>query len=245
MGEKIDPQLSIIVPVYNERPTIMEVLRRLRALPLPKEIIVVDNCSTDGTRELLQSLNYSDVRVVLQPCNLMKGNSVRRGIALAQGKYVVVQDGDLEYDPQDILKLYEAIQQEGILAVFGSRVLGAQERGMPLPRTIFRLGGALINAFYQWLFTSKLTDVACCYKMAPREVLQSLNLTCDGFDLDFELAAKLEMEARRHGLRIIELPVHYEPRTVQEGKKLRCWDGVKALRALWRARFSRPSTRRR
>jgi len=234
-----DPQLSIVVPVYNERPTILEVLRRVRELPIAKEIIVVDNCSTDGTREILQGLQYNDVRVVLQPSNLMKGNSVRRGISLAQGQYVVVQDGDLEYDPNDLVKLLETIQQEGVLAVFGSRVLGAQERGEAMKRTMFRVGGKLVNLFFQWLFKSKLTDIASCYKMAPREVLQRLELCCNGFDLDFETAAKLEMEARRRGLTIVEVPIHYNPRTVAEGKKIRWQDGWRAIVALWRTRWGR------
>ena len=234
-----DPQLSIVVPVYNERPTILEVLRRVRELPLNKEIIVVDNCSTDGTREILQGLQYPDVRVILQPCNLMKGNSVRRGIALAQGEYVVVQDGDLEYEPQDLVGMLEAIQQEGVLAVFGSRLLGAQARGEAIKRTVFRLGGNLVNAVFQRLFHSKLTDIASCYKMAPRAVLQELDLSCNGFDLDFETAAKLELEARRRGQRIVEVPIHYQPRTVAEGKKIRWQDGLRAMRTLWRTRFSR------
>jgi len=239
MTEIPDPQLSIVLPVYNERATILEVLERVRALPMPKEIIVVDNCSTDGTREILQGLQHSDVRIVLQPCNLMKGNSVRRGISLAQGTYVVVQDGDLEYEPQDLVKLLEVIQGEGVLAAFGSRILGAQERGEPMKRTIFRLGGNFVNAFFQWLFKSKLTDIASCYKMAPREVLQKLDLTCNGFDLDFEMAAKLELAARRRGLQIVEVPIHYSPRTIAEGKKIRWRDGWRAIVALWRARWGR------
>lgn len=234
-----DPQLSIIIPVYNERATILEVIRRVRDLPIEKEIIVVDNCSTDGTREILQGLNDPDVRVVLQPTNLMKGNSVRRGISLAQGQYVVVQDGDLEYEPDDLVKLLEGMKQEGVLAVFGSRVLGAQEMGLPIKRTIFRVGGTLVNVFFQRLFRSRLTDIASCYKMAPRDVLQSLQLSCNGFDLDFEMAAKLEMEARRRGMRIVELPIHYNPRTVAEGKKIRPSDGWRAIVALWHTRWGR------
>lgn len=234
-----DPQLSIIIPVYNERATILEVIRRVRDLPIEKEIIVVDNCSTDGTREILQGLNDPDVRVVLQPTNLMKGNSVRRGISLAQGQYVVVQDGDLEYEPDDLVKLLEGMKQEGVLAVFGSRVLGAQEMGLPIKRTIFRVGGTLVNVFFQRLFRSRLTDIASCYKMAPRDVLQSLQLSCNGFDLDFEMAAKLEMEARRRGMRIVELPIHYNPRTVAEGKKIRPSDGWRAIVALWYTRWGR------
>jgi dolichol-phosphate mannosyltransferase len=234
-----DPQLSIVIPVYNERPTVLEVLQRVRDLPLEKEIIIVDNCSTDGTREILQGLQYPDVRVVLQPSNLKKGNSVRRGVSLAQGQYVVVQDGDLEYEPTDLVRMVEVMGQDDVLAVFGSRIMGAQARGEAIKRTVFRVGGNLVNVFFQTLFRSKLTDIASCYKMAPREVLQQLDLSCNGFDLDFEMAAKLEMEARRRGLRIVEVPISYNPRTVAEGKKIRWQDGLKAVATLWRTRFGR------
>lgn len=234
-----EPQLSIVMPVYNERPTVLEILRRVRELPVEKEVIIVDNCSTDGTRELLQGLQYSDTKVVLQPRNLMKGNSVKRGISLAQGTYVCVQDGDLEYDPGDLVTMLAAIQQEGVLAVFGSRMLGAQARGERIPKTIYRLGGDFVNWVFQLLFGSPLTDIASCYKMAPRRVLQSLELTCNSFDLDFETAAKLQMEARKRGQKIVELPIHYAPRSVREGKKIKWRDGLHAIATLWRARFGK------
>jgi dolichol-phosphate mannosyltransferase len=108
-----------------------------------------------------------------------------------------------------------------------------------MKRTIFRLGGNFVNAFFQWLFKSKLTDIASCYKMAPREVLQELELSCNGFDLDFEMAAKLELEARRRGLHIVEVPIHYSPRTIAEGKKIRWQDGWRAIVTLWRTRWGR------
>lgn len=235
-----DIELTIVMPVYNERPTVLEILRRVRELPLSKEIIIVDNCSTDGTRELLQGLDYSDVKVVLQPRNMMKGNSVKRGMGLAQGEYVVVQDGDLEYDPSDLLKLVEALKQDDVLAVIGSRLLGAKERGEPIPKTVFRLGGDFVNWVFQVLYGSALTDIASCYKMAPRSVLQRLNLQCDGFDLDFETAAKLQLLARREGKRIVELPIRYAPRTSAQGKKIKWQDGLKAVITLWRTRWWKP-----
>ncbi|NPV47167.1 MAG: glycosyltransferase family 2 protein [Armatimonadetes bacterium] len=236
-----DIELTIVMPVYNERPTVLEILRRVRELPISKEIIIVDNCSTDGTRELLQGLDYPDVKLILQPRNMMKGNSVKRGMGLAQGEYVVVQDGDLEYDPQDLLKLLEALKQEGVLAVIGSRLLGARERGEVIPRTVFRLGGDFVNWVFQVLYRSPLTDIASCYKMAPRSVLQRLDLRCDGFDLDFETAAKLQILARREGKRIVELPIHYAPRTSAQGKKIKWQDGLKAVATLWRTRWWKPS----
>lgn len=235
-----DIELTIVMPVYNERPTVLEILRRVRELPISKEIIIVDNCSTDGTRELLQGLDYPDVKLILQPRNMMKGNSVKRGMGLARGEYVVVQDGDLEYDPQDLLKLVEALKQQDVLAVIGSRLLGAKERGEVIPRTVFRLGGDFVNWVFRVLYRSSLTDIASCYKMAPRSVLQRLDLRCDGFDLDFETAAKLQILARREGKRIVELPIRYAPRTSAQGKKIKWQDGLKAVVTLWRARWWKP-----
>lgn len=235
-----DIELTIVMPVYNERPTVLEILRRVRELPISKEIIIVDNCSTDGTRELLQGLDYPDVKLILQPRNMMKGNSVKRGMGLARGEYVVVQDGDLEYDPQDLLKLVEALKQQDVLAAIGSRLLGAKERGEVIPRTVFRLGGDFVNWVFQVLYRSSLTDIASCYKMAPRSVLQRLDLRCDGFDLDFETAAKLQILARHEGKRIVELPIRYAPRTSAQGKKIKWQDGLKAVVTLWRTRWWKP-----
>lgn len=236
-----DPELTIVMPVYNERPTVLEILRRVRELPVSKEIIIVDNCSTDGTREILQGLDYPDVKVVLQPQNLRKGNSVKRGIGLAQGEYLVVQDGDLEYEPQDLLRLLAEARKEGVLAVIGSRLLGARERGEAIPRTVFRLGGDFINWVFQVLYRSRLTDVASCYKLAPTAVFRSLELRCDGFDLDYETAGKLLLLARQRGERVVELPIQYRPRTAAEGKKIRWHDGLQALKTLWRSRLWKPA----
>ena len=135
--------------------------------------------------------------------------------------------------------LLEAIQREGVLAVFGSRVLGAQARGERRHRSVFRFGGDFVNWAYQRLFGSRLTDVASCYKMAPRTVLQGLKLTCDGFDLDYEIAAKLQLLARQRGEEIAELPIKYAPRTVAQGKKIRWRDGMRALWTLWRVWWRR------
>ena len=143
-----DPHLTIIMPVYNERSTVLEILRRVRELPIEKEIIIVDNCSTDGTREIIQEISFSNVRIILQQRNMMKGNSVKRGIEQARGQYVVVQDGDLEYDPHDLVAMLTVIRREDALGVFGSRILGAQASGRPMPRSIHRVGAGFIN----WIF---------------------------------------------------------------------------------------------
>jgi|LSQX01.1.fsa_nt_gb dolichol-phosphate mannosyltransferase len=231
-------ELSVVIPVYNEVATIEQVVQRVLALPLSKELIIVDNCSTDGTRELIQQLDNPQIRVLLQEHNMMKGNSVRRGIAAAVGTYLVIQDGDLEYDPNDLLPMLEKCRQPNVLAVFGSRVTGARQRGQKLPTSSFSVGRELINRVFRLLYSSRLTDVATCYKMAATETFRSLNLRCNSFDLDFELAAKLSRLAKRRGMKVVEVPIAYFPRSVEEGKKIRWRDGLHALWTLWWCRFA-------
>lgn len=230
-------RLSVIIPVYNERETVLTIIDRVDRIPVDKEIIVVDNCSTDGTREILQQTTRPSFQLILQAANMGKGNSVRKGIAAAEGDYVVAQDADLEYEPQDLIRILEQAIRPGVLAVFGSRLLGAKRLGAALPRTAFRLGGNAINALFRVLYRSSLTDVATCYKMMRTELARSLALTCDGFDLDFEIASKVSRLARREGLEIVEVPISYFPRTFAEGKKIRWQDGLQALRTIMRCRL--------
>jgi len=227
--------LSIIIPFYNERDTILTIIKQVHQLPVDKEIIVIDNCSTDGTRELVQELE--DLRVILQPRNLRKGNAVKKGIQAARGEYLVIQDGDLEYNPQDLMRLLEVVRQPEVAAAFGSRILGTQQRNQAMPRSVFSWGRQALTGLFRLLYNSRLTDIATCYKMAPTKLLQSLRLRCDGFDLDFELAAKLTKLAKRQSLHVVEVPISYQPRTVRQGKKMRCWDGLAATWALLKYRF--------
>ncbi len=229
--------LSIIVPVYNERDTILTVLQRVQQLPVDKEIIVIDNCSTDGTRELLQELDDDNLRVILQPRNLKKGNSVKKGIEAAQGTYTVIQDADLEYDPQDLVRMLEVAQQPGVAAVFGSRILDADQRSQGLRGQIFSWSRRALSGLHRLLYRSQLTDVATCYKMAPTQLLQSLKLRCEGFDLDFELAAKLAKVAHQQDRKVVEISISYHPRGIDQGKKLRWWDGIGAAWALFKYRL--------
>lgn len=223
-------KLSIIIPVYNERDTLPRILERVRALPVDKELIVVDNVSTDGTRELVAALDGEPgVQVVLQQVNRGKGHSVRRGIALASGEWVIIQDADEEYQPEEILDLL-ALAEQGHDAVFGSRLL----RDPPAVPWHHALGRDFLNLVFRLLYGARVTDVATCYKLMRTAVAQRLVLISDGFDLDYEIACRL----RRAGVGIIELPVTYRPRTLAEGKKLRWTDGVRALGALLRFRFA-------
>lgn len=222
-------KLSIIIPVYNEIGTLAEVLSRVSALDVAKELIVVDNVSTDGTREYVKTLaDQPGYRVILQEVNLGKGNSVRTGIAAATGEFLVVQDADLEYEPEEILDLL-AVADAGADAVFGSRLL----RDPPPVPWHHALGRDFLNLLFRILYGAKLTDVATCYKLMRTSVAQSLTLQSLGFDLDYEIACRL----RRAGVEIVEIPISYHPRTVAEGKKLRWTDGIQALKALLRFRF--------
>ncbi|MFQ6099590.1 MAG: glycosyltransferase family 2 protein [Armatimonadota bacterium] len=223
-------KLSVIVPVYNERNTVLEVLERVQAVPVEKEIIVVDNCSTDGTRELLQGIQEDNVEVILQPRNLLKGTSVRTGIRRARGEWTIVQDADLEYDPHDHVRLLQAAQTQQADAVLGSRFAHpAADRG---PR-IHAFGRNRLNDLFRLLYGGRLTDVATCYKLVRTSVLKSLTLRCCGFDLDYEIPAKL----LKAGYKVIEVPIGYKPRTVAEGKKLRWRDGFRAVWCLIKFRF--------
>ena len=233
-------KLSVIMPVYNEQGTVLEVLDRVRAVEIDKEIIIIDNCSTDGTRDLLERVDSPGVSVIFQTANMQKGNSVKRGIAAARGEFLVVQDADLEYDPQDHLPMLAEAHKPDVLAVFGSRLLGAKQRGEELPSTVHSIGREGITTFFRVLYRSSLTDIATCYKMMSTSVARTLELQCDGFDLDFEIACKLARLAARESKRVAEVPISYSPRTIEEGKKIGWRDGLTAVRALAKFRFWSP-----
>ncbi|MGC9469284.1 MAG: glycosyltransferase family 2 protein [Anaerolineae bacterium] len=227
-------KLSIVICVYNERETVIPVLERVHAAPLlpgwERELIVVDNASTDGTQDLLRSTDYADTTLVFQPQNLGKGTSIRTAIPRCSGDYVFIQDADFEYDPNDYPLFLERVEHDQPAAVFGSRTLGG--------RAIYKYAANYWGVrFLTWLtnvlYGAKLTDVATASKMVRADVLKRLKLTGSGFDLDFELTDKL----LRAGYEIVEVPIHYAPRTVEEGKKIRPWDGLWALRVIIRDRL--------
>lgn len=227
-------KLSIIIPVYNEQETILEILHRVQAVSLgdgwQKELIVVDNCSTDGTRELLQSVTSPNVKIVYQPRNMGKGNSVRTAIQLCTGDFAITQDADLEYDPADYPRLLDKVLQENLDVVYGSRVLGGKRYHYYAANYwAVRVLTLLTNTF----FGAPYTDVATNYKLVRTSILKSLTLTCSGFDLDFELSNKLALATKRIG----EVPISFSPRTYEQGKKIRLRDGLRAFWILFRDRF--------
>jgi len=228
-------KLSIIICVYNERKTILDAIHQAHAADFPgweREIIVVDNFSTDGTRDLLQEIDLADVRVVLHPCNLGKGASVRTGIAEASGDFFVVFDADLEYEADDLPRLAAEVVPGETVAVFGSRTLGG--------RRIYKYaknywGVRFLSAVTNLLYGSKLTDVAVGLKLVCLDVARALKLDGSDFDLDFELPCQL----LKRGYDIREVPIAYHPRTFEEGKKLRAFHaGPGALWAIVKTRFS-------
>jgi len=218
-------RLSVLIPVYNEGATIVELVRRVRAVPLDLEVILVDDGSTDGTRDLLDHLPVD--RLLLHDRNRGKGAAVRTALAAATGDVVVVQDGDLEYDPNDLVPMLKRIEQ-GAPVVYGSRILG----GNPMSHLSFYLGGRLLSWLANRWYGLTITDEPTCYKMMRREVLLGLELVCEGFEFCPEVTAKLA----RRGHPIVEIPIRYQPRRLAEGKKIRARDGWIAIRTLWRYR---------
>ncbi len=227
-------KLSIVICAYNERDSILAVLDKVLQVTLApgwkKEIIVVDNFSTDGTRDLLRSVRASNVRAILHPRNLGKGASIRTGIAHASGEYTVIQDADSEYDPADLAHLLLKAIAVDADAVFGSRVLGGQ-RNYRYATAYW--GVRMLTLVTNLLCGSRLSDVAVATKLVRTSVLRSLDLIGENFDLDFELPVKL----RRAGYVIHEVPVSYTPRTYEEGKKIRPADGLRAFWIILRERF--------
>ncbi len=224
-------RLSVVIPVHNERPTIAECLRRVQAVDLDKEILVVDDGSTDGTREYLASLPpQPDLRILHQPENRGKGAAVRRGFAEATGDVVVIQDADLEYDPEDYHKLLEPIREGRADVVYGSRFLG-------WPRRVLRFRHQVANRFLTLLSNLvtdlNLTDMETCYKMMTREVAKTLRLRSDRFGIEPEITAKIA----RLGYRVYEVPVSYHGRDYWEGKKIGWRDGVAAVGTILRYAF--------
>lgn len=226
--------LTVLMPVYNERATIREVLTRVLAAPVAKEVLIVDDASTDGTREILRTeieSVYSEVRVLYLEQNSGKGAAIRAAIPHIRGDYVIIQDGDLEYDPQDYPALLRPMIEEGATVVYGTRFLAHRPK-MRLPNRIINW---LLARMVRLLYGAPLTDEATCYKMFRREVLQGLPLTCRRFEFCPEVTAK----ALRRGHRIVEVPIRYEARSIAQGKKIRWTDGVVAIWTLLKYRFWR------
>jgi len=236
------PRLSVVISVFNECATIAEILRRVQATPMDKEILLVDDGSTDGTRDFLQSLSQAaaagqrvvsladggslrtdNLRILLQPRNLGKGAAVRRGFAEARGEIVLIQDADLEYDPAEYAELLAPIERGLADVVYGTRFKGR------VARVLFfwhYIGNKTLTTLSNAFTNLNLSDVWVCYKVFRREVLAEMKLRENGFGFEPEITARVA----KGGWRVFEVPVSYAGRTYAEGKKITWRDG---LRALW------------
>ena len=223
-------QLSIIVPVFNEEKTLALLLDRLLTLSIDKEIIAVDDASHDSSPEILRKYASSGkIIVATHKTNLGKGSAIRTGLEKAQGDYTVIQDADLEYDPDDITKMLALASEKNADAVFGSRT-AAGRSGISYRR--YYWGGRFLTFLANLLYGVGITDESTCYKMVRTELMKSLRLTCSRFEFCPELVAKL---GRRH-IKIYEIPISYNPRKMDEGKKIRWHDGISAIWTLFKLR---------
>jgi glycosyltransferase involved in cell wall biosynthesis len=223
-------KLSIVVPVYNEADTVREIVRRVRTTPFDKEIIVVDDASTDGTREILQDLRAADLMIASHDRNRGKGAALRTGFGLVGGDVVVVQDADLEYDPEDYPRLLKPIQEDQADVVFGSRFGGETHRVLFFWHYV---GNRALTTLSNMVTNLNLTDMETGYKAFRADLLRRLNFRSDRFGFEPEFTAKVA----RLGCRIYEVSVSYHGRGYDAGKKITWKDGVTAIGCIIRYRF--------
>jgi glycosyltransferase involved in cell wall biosynthesis len=226
-------KLSVIVPVFNERNTLVEIVRRMRSVELPEgietEIVVVDDGSTDGTRDVLRQLGDSTVRVVMHGRNQGKGTAVRTGLQHTTGDYVLIQDADLEYDPDDWPRLVNPVLRGKARVVYGSRFTG-ERRNMLF---LHWIGNRFLSLATNVLYNTTLSDMETCYKLIDRELLAGIELRSERFEIEPEITAKI----LKRGIRIYEVPISYTGREFDEGKKITWRDGLTALFTLVKYRF--------
>jgi glycosyltransferase involved in cell wall biosynthesis len=227
--------LTVIMPVFNERSTVAEIIRRMRAVKLPGginlQVIVVDDGSSDGSEKVLRALEDSTVRIITHKENKGKGAAIRSGLALATGDLLLIQDADLEYDPDDWPRLLEPVLKGKARVVYGSRFTGERKNMLPLHWA----GNRFLSLMTNVLYSSTLSDMETCYKLFDAKVIEGMTIVSDRFDFEPEITAKV----LRRGHRIYEVPISYAGREVAEGKKITWRDGFGALRALIRFRFTK------
>ena len=230
-GVLTDPLLSVVMPVYNERDTIEEIIGRVMRVKIRVELIVVDDCSTDGTRDMLPDLQKRyGFKLVLQPKNAGKGSALRRGFQEVTGDVMVIQDADLEYSPEEYPDLINLICEGRADVVYGSRFIGRHRVFL----FTHYAGNRLLTLITNILYNTMLTDMETCYKMMRTEVLRSMSLESNGFGIEPEMTAKIF----KRGYRVYEVPITYDGRGYEDGKKITWRDGLVALWVLINYRFT-------
>jgi glycosyltransferase involved in cell wall biosynthesis len=226
-----DMKISVIIPAYNERNTIVELLRRVEATGVASEILVIDDGSTDGTREILEAYSQNKLyRIILHPVNQGKGAAVRTGIENAQGEVVIIQDADLEYDPREYPNLLRPIEEGIADVVYGSRFLGGARRPILFWNMV---ANKILTLITNILYNNILTDMETGYKIFRREVVQGIPLHARRFEFEPEFTAKI----LKRRVRIFEVPISFNPRDYSEGKKIHMQDAFEAMWALFKYRF--------
>src|SRR5262245_16966556 len=225
--------LSIVIPVYNEEQWVRELMRRVEAVPIPKEIILVDDCSTDGTRAILKEFEEKGHKVIYQKVNQGKGAALREGFKHATGDVILVQDADLEYDPAEYPRLLQPIIENRADVVFGSRFIGESHRVLYFWHMI---ANKMLTTMSNMFTNLNLTDMETCYKVFRREVLQGMKLKSNRFGFEPEITAKIARR-RKPPWRIYEVPISYSGRTYEEGKKIGLKDAFNALWCIIRYRY--------
>ena len=221
--------LSVIIPAYNEKNTLMALLNKVEAVPIEKEIIIIDDGSVDGTKQILKELSYKNIRAFFHERNQGKGEAIRTGLKAATGDIVIIQDADLEYEPMDYLKLIPLIHSGRAQVVYGSRIRGSKDRSYHR----YYWGGRFVTFVANILYRIKITDEPTCYKMFRKEIIDKIKLDCKGFEFCPEITAKIS----RLGYAIHEVPISYHPRSFEKGKKIKWKDGAIALWTLLKYRF--------
>ena len=225
-------KLSVIMPVYNEKHTIEKIIARVQAVPIDKELVIVDDFSTDGTRDILKGYeNQPGIKISYHPHNLGKGAGIRTGIRECTGDIVIIQDADLEYSPEEYPRLVEPIVRGAADVVYGSRFYGTHRVFM----VWHYMGNKFLTFLTNILYNTMLTDMETCYKVFRADVIKGLNLKSFRFDIEPEITAKI---FKNRKLRVYEMPITYDGRDYDEGKKITWFDALPAIWTLFKYRFS-------